>query len=203
VILEKNESDVLGIDMMDKDGDILILSIWVEGLFRQWNISHPRQCVQIGDRIRKVNDVAHGFVEKVAQLRVTGTIRLTILSCRHRLTLPRVAPIVLPRDDVDTETTIAWTEGKKTVSKAFLEELPHILAEQSGAMECSICLEDFDKSTVVVCLPCCHCFHDACVAKWLTEKSNVCPLCNIPVDGDDLKKQGQTQNLRSLLAVVP
>ena len=41
---------------------------------------------------------------------------------------------------------------------------------------CGICLES-NKEGKVVELPCMHYFHETCIAKWLLEKANTCPMC--------------------------
>jgi len=43
--------------------------------------------------------------------------------------------------------------------------------------ECSICLDDYHPGDMLRSLPCGHTFHSDCIAKWLTERSAVCPLC--------------------------
>ena len=45
--------------------------------------------------------------------------------------------------------------------------------------ECAICLDDFTEGTRLRKLPCGHVFHSTCVARWLIERSAVCPLCKM------------------------
>jgi len=46
---------------------------------------------------------------------------------------------------------------------------------------CTICLDDYRVGHKLRCLPCGHAFHARCIAKWLIERSAVCPLCKLDV----------------------
>lgn len=54
--------------------------------------------------------------------------------------------------------------------------IPATAAQISGDAACSICLDDM-KEIEAVCLPCGHIFHTECAMKWLTKRSQCCPLC--------------------------
>lgn len=68
-------------------------------------------------------------------------------------------------------------------------------AQQKGGYmqlsdECTICLDEFTPGVRVRELPCGHVFHSTCIARWLIERSAVCPLCKLdlyeePVEDDD------------------
>ena len=46
--------------------------------------------------------------------------------------------------------------------------------------ECSICLEPLQKDDYSILSNCLHKFHEPCIKEWfLSNKSCVCPLCNI------------------------
>lgn len=47
----------------------------------------------------------------------------------------------------------------------------------SSADHCSICLEDFEKGSLLRVLPCMHRYHMACVDPWLQQHHSECPLC--------------------------
>jgi hypothetical protein len=55
--------------------------------------------------------------------------------------------------------------------------------QQHGYMqlsdECTICLDEFAPGVRVRKLPCDHIFHSTCIARWLIERSAVCPLCKL------------------------
>ena len=44
------------------------------------------------------------------------------------------------------------------------------------AVECCVCLEDFEEGEHMLVLPCKHFFHAACITQWFQGK-NYCPLC--------------------------
>ena len=46
----------------------------------------------------------------------------------------------------------------------------------STVIDCSICLEDMEDTTIESKLECGHIFHKECISKW-TVKNNNCPLC--------------------------
>ena len=57
---------------------------------------------------------------------------------------------------------------------------------------CAICVDDFkDKDTVRV-LPCKHYFHINCIDEWLTNHSDVCPLCKSQVPKENPEDQQGT-----------
>ncbi|CAJ1359623.1 unnamed protein product [Effrenium voratum] len=41
---------------------------------------------------------------------------------------------------------------------------------------CAVCLSDFEGGEQLRRLPCAHCFHQACIDRWL-RRNQVCPLC--------------------------
>lgn len=55
-------------------------------------------------------------------------------------------------------------------------------AKQCQSIQCPICFEEM-KETDVCALPCSHCFHEACIDKWLT-RSSTCPMCRCDVEED-------------------
>ena len=44
------------------------------------------------------------------------------------------------------------------------------------AVECCVCLEDFEEGEHMLVLPCNHFFHAACITQWFQGR-NCCPLC--------------------------
>ncbi|XP_026394201.1 probable E3 ubiquitin-protein ligase RHY1A [Papaver somniferum] len=50
----------------------------------------------------------------------------------------------------------------------------------SEAVECSICLEKFGEGDKLICLPCRHRFHLACLNPWV-RKCGDCPYCRTPI----------------------
>jgi flagellar basal body-associated protein FliL len=51
--------------------------------------------------------------------------------------------------------------------------------------ECTICLDEFHVGVRCRQLPCQHVFHSTCIARWLIERSAVCPLCKMDLFEDE------------------
>jgi len=71
---------------------------------------------------------------------------------------------------------------KDIVQRTLVDDLPRVLARDSGANECGVCLAQLRPTAQAVKLPCQHVFHPKCIEKWLTECKNACPLCSAPID---------------------
>merc|ERR1712232_1123038 len=57
----------------------------------------------------------------------------------------------------------------------------------AGALQCSVCCEDYAAGDELRTLPCWHSFHKACIDKWLTSGmpgARTCPVCNSEVRFD-------------------
>merc|ERR1711879_869177 len=46
----------------------------------------------------------------------------------------------------------------------------------SHESSCAVCLSEFEQDDLMRKLPCKHCFHKACIDRWL-KRNKVCPLC--------------------------
>mmetsp|Transcript_85760 Transcript_85760/g.135448 ORF Transcript_85760/g.135448 Transcript_85760/m.135448 type:complete len:223 (+) Transcript_85760:55-723(+) len=197
VVFEKCSDDVLGIDMMEKDGDILIARVKQAGLFPDWNERNPEARVRDGDLVVSVNGCTDNFWEKVSLLQGTGIMEVVVKSTGSRANLPQDRlPMAMPMQNATTAMAdwgdyefadhLAGVTGEErarcTVEKSFIDTLPRVVAGNCGVTECSICLDEMSCETCVVRLPCSHCFHEECIEKWLTEKSHACPVCNAAVD---------------------
>lgn len=51
--------------------------------------------------------------------------------------------------------------------------------------DCPICTEEFTDGERVKTLPCFHTFHEDEIDHWLLTEKNACPVCKMPIDGDD------------------
>lgn len=109
----------------------------------------------------------------VSQIHISGPVSdpvtrpasvLTSNSCdnNHSLTSQSIHPTLIS-DVKETKETIETKETKET------KEM------------CPICQDNFEKSSKIRTLKCKHCFHEACINKWI-EMRNLCPLCNIVAD---------------------
>jgi len=57
VIPYRADGEELGLYLNLEDGDFLMIEGINEGVFNQWNISNPEQCVKVGDRITNINGI--------------------------------------------------------------------------------------------------------------------------------------------------
>ena len=104
---------------------------------------------------------------------------------------------------VDTEDTANDTED--TASNA--EDAPvekkdnaFVQAAFDSCVSCSICICEFEHGEEMRLLPeCGHAFHTECILPWLTEKKNVCPLCQQKVnEGGQIHQERLSFPLSSL-----
>nr|XP_016475551.1 PREDICTED: NEP1-interacting protein-like 1 [Nicotiana tabacum] len=76
------------------------------------------------------------------------------------------------------------TGGSKGLTGDFVEKIPKIVISKDNNVDdtgervsCSVCLQDFQMSETVRCLPQCHhMFHLPCIDTWLLRHGS-CPLC--------------------------
>lgn len=52
--------------------------------------------------------------------------------------------------------------------------------------DCPICTEPFANGERIKTLPCFHKFHEDEIDKWLLSEKNACPVCKMPIDGDEV-----------------
>lgn len=93
-------------------------------------------------------------------------------------------------EDYETLLRLDETVAKPTACPDTVEGLPTTSGKKLCGQECVVCLASFEESDVVTTLPCRHHFHRSCVAKWLSECRNACPLCgsNVISDVSDKKE---------------
>jgi len=83
-----------------------------------------------------------------------------------------------------------WTGAAPNLLKRLAKgkfEKPDDAENQSAAVECCVCLEEFKENETVITLPCNskHVFHESCIKSWL-ENNNSCPLCKAPITEEAL-----------------
>ncbi|XP_044491458.1 E3 ubiquitin-protein ligase RHA2B-like [Mangifera indica] len=71
-----------------------------------------------------------------------------------------------------------------------------LIDEATPAVECLVCLSDFEDGDKVRKLNCNHTFHKDCLDKWLQQYLATCPLCRTKVLPDEVVADfhGQLQN---------
>lgn len=75
--------------------------------------------------------------------------------------------------------------GSLPAQKEAVENLPTVKISES--LQCSICLDDFDKGSEAKEMPCKHKFHIRCIVPWL-ELHSSCPVCRYELPPDDETK---------------
>eukprot|EP00450_Noctiluca_scintillans_P016083 CAMPEP_0194517672 /NCGR_PEP_ID=MMETSP0253-20130528/50906_1 /TAXON_ID=2966 /ORGANISM="Noctiluca scintillans" /LENGTH=508 /DNA_ID=CAMNT_0039361665 /DNA_START=51 /DNA_END=1577 /DNA_ORIENTATION=- len=87
---------------------------------------------------------------------------------------------------------------RRTAQRNLVESLPRMQAKATVSTECGVCLADFEPTTQVAQLPCQHAFHPQCIAKWLTQCKNACPLCSAPIEEAQVEQTaGECSSSRS------
>lgn len=74
--------------------------------------------------------------------------------------------------------------GTPPAQKEAVEALPTVEIEE--ALQCSVCLEDFEMGTEAKQMPCKHKFHEDCILPWL-ELHSSCPVCRCQLPWDESK----------------
>ena len=66
----------------------------------------------------------------------------------------------------------------------------------ANEIDCAICLDEFTPGDTLRRLPCQHVFHGTCIARWLIERSAVCPLCKVDLyeEEDDSSSSSGSSN---------
>ena len=77
--------------------------------------------------------------------------------CAHLQSVDFLFPIICYRTSSDSSDSSTSSSGSK-------------------ALQCAICIMDYETGDVIKELPCGHEFHSDCIDKWLPLKK-ICPLC--------------------------
>jgi len=76
IIIERNGCG-LGLDVSHEDGALLIEDVG-PGPVELWNLSHPEEVVQIGDRILQVNGVSGDASSMLSAIQASSTLKLVV-----------------------------------------------------------------------------------------------------------------------------
>ena len=161
-------------------GGLVIIDTAGSKAVDRWNDANPGQKIEIGYAIIEVNgitklqDMLQEFREaKVASILVQAEL------CPKQLAMLR--------------TTIK-IQRRKLLLQENLEDATFVT---KCGETCSICHEEMDGHADASRLPCGHCFHKACVTKWLVYGSLRCPLCNHEVGRSDSQNNwGRLEKMR-------
>jgi len=128
--------------------------------------------------------------------------RLTIEEVRERFPSCRFQPA---RDGQLDGCCPSGDADKFSLTGGATPVVHHDYTQLSELDECTICLDEFMPGVKVRKLPCGHVFHSICIAKWLIERSAVCPLCKLdlyvepePEDEEDDNESDTDAAARSL-----
>jgi len=90
--------------------------------------------------------------------------------------------MAMHEENAETNVDISDKIMQGILQKNFDPKVDTLMAD------CSICMAEFDEKDDVTCLPCneTHYFHTECVAKWIREGKNNCPLCRKVINEEDL-----------------
>lgn len=70
----------------------------------------------------------------------------------------------------------------------FTYKLSEVFAQEGGALECAVCLSEFQENEKGRLLPkCCHSFHTKCIDMWFLSHTT-CPLCRTSADPRDTRE---------------
>lgn len=81
--------------------------------------------------------------------------------------------------------------GTPPAQKEAVEALPTLKVED--ALQCSVCLEDFEIGAEAKEMPCKHRFHSDCILPWL-ELHSSCPVCRYQLPSDESKRDTSNNN---------
>ncbi|KAL9237703.1 hypothetical protein vseg_012222 [Gypsophila vaccaria] len=83
---------------------------------------------------------------------------------------------------------------RTSVSTSTTSNHDHHDDRVSEAVECAVCLSEFQEGEMGRMLPkCSHCFHVECIDMWF-HSHDTCPLCRAPVDPTDLDKEKKEED---------
>ncbi|CAK0906468.1 unnamed protein product, partial [Prorocentrum cordatum] len=82
---------------------------------------------------------------------------------------------------------------RNIVQRTTVDTLPQHHAQDCDVTECGVCLVALEPTTRVSALPCGHAFHPHCIARWLTECKNACPLCSAKICQDGATPSGDSR----------
>ncbi|KAH0854639.1 hypothetical protein HID58_057815 [Brassica napus] len=90
-------------------------------------------------------------------------------------------------EDVPFPLCICLMIRNSSCSKEAVEALATVKI-QEGALQCSVCLDDFEIGVEAKEMPCEHKFHGDCLLPWL-ELHSSCPVCRYELPSDETKTE--------------
>merc|ERR1712167_15636 len=85
---------------------------------------------------------------------------------------PEDYELLLRLDETVPKKNVLTKEAASAMLKQLIQE-----ARADEALECSICVEQYEAGEQVATLCCGHNYHPACIHNWLTTGKATCPMC--------------------------
>ncbi|WCJ25445.1 RING/U-box superfamily protein [Euphorbia peplus] len=126
---------------------------------------------------------------------VSVLTKLKYIACDSRYPPNNYIPLsmsirVISTQEYNLEAQLAWqkmldTPGEISSSspatdKSVSELETVVYDREDKGLECPICLKEFEVGEEMTMMPCFHCYHGDCIAKWL-KNSHQCPSCRFPM----------------------
>ncbi|XP_076455339.1 uncharacterized protein LOC143289956 isoform X2 [Babylonia areolata] len=87
----------------------------------------------------------------------------------------------------EEEISLLPTQKYKFQGQETAESTADASAAQPGAVQCQICLVDFENGDCLRCIPCKHDFHKDCIDEWL-KRNATCPICRQDIRPEPVNK---------------
>lgn len=112
--------------------------------------------------------------------------------------VPAEEPHILPSSSKQRDSTLSIDPDDE--DDHHHHAIPAELLNQTGD-NCAICIEPLEDDDQVRGLTCGHCYHQACIDPWLTQRRASCPLCKadyyippLPAEIVEQTQTGETAN---------
>jgi Ring finger domain len=123
--------------------------------------------------------------------------RLTLDQVRNNFPAFHFDPVIHHQEPKPQDSSDDDNESESPSQKTYCQLLD----------ECTICLDEFSPGDRCRQLPCGHIFHSTCIARWLIERSAVCPLCKLDLyeeeeEEDESNSDNETESPSSPSAAL-
>ncbi|TYH58939.1 uncharacterized protein LOC105791814 [Gossypium raimondii] len=152
---------------------------------------HERSCIlsgqhrsgrctcRVNNRDSSSNDDTTGARSSVSRIVMLAEALFEVLDEIHQQSMVLSSrPSVSPIGSVPAPNEVVESLPVKVYKSPKLKN--------DEAVQCYICLVEYEEGDSIRRLPCNHEFHRTCIDKWLKEIHRVCPLCRGDICGPDL-----------------
>jgi hypothetical protein len=146
-----------------------------------WLARNNAMMLRRGSRANIAAGVSDRISEKWSRMLIQITHNMQVPSTNENDRTQLISPIGSTcYGSLDKSTVL---QEYATISNATCCKEEIKIREYLGE-DCSICLSDYIDGDIVVCLPCGHIYHDACLSHWIS-RSIRCPLCRCNLEEAD------------------